>query len=88
MLAKIIDVFPHPSKLAGLPYMEQTGTAVETRSILALMSLLGDRYGETDSERSWPWLNQFTEFARTRDENLKDFRARFLRTTTRLGTCE
>ena len=48
LLAKIIAVLPQPSKLAGLSYMGQTGTAVETRSIQALITILDARYGEPD----------------------------------------
>ena len=49
------------------------------------MEQLDARYGKTDSERSWPWLNQFTEFDRQPNANIKYFRSRFLRTATRLG---
>ena len=66
--------------------MEQTGDAVETRTIHALTSLLDARYGKTDSGRSWSWLNQFAEFARAPSGNPKDCWARVLRTTARLCT--
>lgn len=69
----------------GLAYMEQTGTAVGTRTTQALMAILDARYGKTDSGRSWSWLNQFTEFVRAPGGNPKYSRARYLRTTTRLG---
>ena len=86
IVGEIIPVLPKPFKLAGLSCMGQTGNAVETRTIQALVYLLDARYGKTDSERSRPWLNQFAEFAREPAGNLKDFRARALRTATRLDT--
>ena len=73
LLAEIISVLPQSSKLAGLAYMEKTCTAVETRTIQALMTFLDARYGETDSARSWSRLNQFTEFARAPNEKSKGF---------------
>ena len=72
LLDKIISVFPRPSKLDGLSYMDQTGNAVETRSIQALATFPDARYGKTDSERALSWLNQFTAFVRTKNENLED----------------
>ena len=75
-----------PSKLAGLSYMEQTGTSPSSRSVQALMDIRDERFGKTDTERSWAWLNQLTEFTRTHSGNLKDIWARFLRTATRLET--
>ena len=73
LLAEIISALPKPPKLAGLEYMEQTIAGPESRSLQALMELLDEGYGKTDSERHWPWLNQFSDFARCPDENLGDF---------------
>ena len=84
LLEKIISVLPQLSKLYGLAYMEQTGAEIESRTVQALMTLLDERYGKTDIERSWSWLTRIAEFSRSPNENLKDLRVRYLRTTTRL----
>ena len=55
LIAKITTVPPQPPNLAGMAYMEQTGTEVESRTIRELITILDGRYGKTDSGRSWPW---------------------------------
>ena len=60
----MISAIPKPAKIAGLAYMETTEIAPERRKIENFMITLDERYGETDSEKSWAWLNALTEFAR------------------------
>ena len=77
LLARVIAALHQPSKLAGMAYMERTGTNPQSRTMQALIDILDERYGKTDYERSYDWLTQFTEFARSANGNLKDFRARY-----------
>ena len=86
LLSKIIAVMPQPSKITGLAYMEATEGPPETRNAQALLQQLDTRYGKTDIERSWAWLQEFTAFIRKPSENIKDFWARLQRVATRLGT--
>ena len=84
LLPKLISVLPPPAKISGLTYMEQTEISVESRSINQFTITLDERYGKTDSEKSWAWLNAFTEFTRSPGENFNDFWSRFFRCANRL----
>lgn len=84
-LSEIIDVAPQPPKITGLANMEPTEGPTETRSVQALIEQLDTRYGKTDSERSWEWL-QFAGFTRKPSGDLKDFWALRLRFATRRQT--
>ena len=84
----MITVLPQQAKLDGMAYMGHAGKAVETRTIQSLMNIIDARYGETDIERYWPWHSRFAEFPRAPCGNLKGFRGRYLRTTTRPDTMD
>ena len=84
LLSKVIMVLPQPAKVSGLTYMERTEITPEIRKLSDFMMILDERFGKTDSEKSWAWLNAFTEFSRTSGGNFKGFRARFFRCANRL----
>ena len=88
VLAKLIHALPLPLKTDALLYMESAEKEPEARSVDHIMRLMGTRYGRTDSERVCVWLTSFTEFERERNENYKDFRARFSRCSSKLAALD
>ena len=88
ILSRIVAVLPLPSKITGPAYMETAEGPPDTRTFQAMIQKLGERYSKTDRERSWEMWQEFTSRNRKPAGNVKDFRARMQRVTTRLETLQ
>ena len=86
ILSRIVAVLPLPSKITGPAYMETAEGPPDTRTFQAMIQKLGERYSKTDRERSWGMWQEFTSRNRKPAGNVKDFRTRMQRVTTRLET--
>ena len=86
LLSKIIMVLPLAVKMDAMTYMEETENHPHSREMQKVFDILDIRYGKTDTEKSWMWLNQFTEFKRNVNagESYRDFWSRYNRTVTKL----
>ena len=84
ILARIIAVLPLQCRIEAMNYMDSTETAIHTRSLDPIWTILDNRYGKTDAERSCSWLTAFAEFRRDSQENYKGFWTRLTRCATKL----
>ena len=85
LASKITHAWPAPDQITGLDYMEQTDASPATRTIAAIIDVLGERYGKTDTGKARPWISDVTEFTKTTYGRYKEYFPRFFRCTTRLG---
>ena len=86
LMSKLIMILPLSVKMDAMTYMEETERTPQSRDMQRIFTLLDERYGKTDTEKSWMWLSQFTEFKRnvSGGETYKDFWSRYYRTITKL----
>ena len=84
ILARIIAVLPLQCRIGAMNYKDSDEAEIRTRSLNPIWAIHGNRYGETDADRSCSWLTAFADFRRGSQENYKDFRTRFTRCATKL----
>ena len=81
----MIAVPPHPAKLNGLAYIDRAESQPDLRKIDDMVTMLDERFGRNETEKSRAWLNEFANFSLKTGGNMKDSWGRFGRTTTRLA---
>ena len=63
-ISKMIAALPLNSRMGTLSYLEESEAQPERRKLDVAIQMLDVRYGRTDSEKEWSWMDGFTNFRR------------------------
>ena len=66
-----------------MSYLGSTDGNPQPRTAKTLVAPAGERFAETDIDKSWAWVKGFAQFPRKSGENVKDFWPLSYRVTTR-----
>ena len=76
LVAKTIPVLHAPADGSVIEHIGETEVTPSKSTIAPLLNALDERYGETDSEKSWSRMAEFAEFSKMSSGTYKEFRYR------------